>query len=257
MSDRSSQKRKIQAQTATTRRNDRTEPAQETLQSPLVRAAAELGVTMRLRKRQKLAVHVDGAETLYVLRSGVMMVEAGRADDPQVVFGLLYPDDAYRSSYLPPVSGGRIMALTRCEVLRVRWNAFAELIRSDDSLLDAYQTGAASLYARLALHTAILSTLSGEERVVSLLIELADRLGQRNGESISCELPMLRTDMAAYLALNADTLSRIMSRLKADGIITSLGRGQLIVPEAKRLFDRSPLSHAVSALIDPMGKAAA
>lgn len=59
---------------------------------------------------------------------------------------------------------------------------------------------------------------------------------------------MSRNDIADYLALNADTLSRIMSRLKARGLIAQTGRSRIVVPNWKSLCEESPVAGTLTAL---------
>ena len=47
----------------------------------------------------------------------------------------------------------------------------------------------------------------------ALLLQAACRLGTSTGGAIAFDMPLSRNEVAEYLALNADTLSRIMSRL--------------------------------------------
>jgi CRP-like cAMP-binding protein len=93
-----------------------------------------------------------------------------------------------------------------------------------------------------------LGGLSGEQRVASFLIELALRLGTPGGSGISFDLPLSRTDIADHLALNADTLSRIMSRLKTRGLIAQTGRTRAVIPDWTRLCELTPVADTVLAL---------
>lgn len=59
------------------------------------------------------------------------------------------------------------------------------------------------------------------------------------------ERPLTRNDMADFLALNADTLSRIMSRLKSKGLIAAIGRRRLIILEPRKLCGQGPVGAAL------------
>ena len=56
---------------------------------------------------------------------------------------------------------------------------------------------------------------------------------------------MLRADIADYLSLNPDTLSRIMSDLQQQGLLATQGRHVVHVLDWRGLCDRSPLSTAM------------
>jgi CRP-like cAMP-binding protein len=56
---------------------------------------------------------------------------------------------------------------------------------------------------------------------------------------------MLRADIADYLGLNPDTLSRIMSDFQQQGLLTTQGRHVLHILDWRGLCERSPLSAAM------------
>jgi CRP/FNR family transcriptional regulator len=58
-----------------------------------------------------------------------------------------------------------------------------------------------------------------EEKVAAFLKLLLDRIGQPHGEYRLIRLPMNRSDIADYLGLTPETISRSISRLRSDKII--------------------------------------
>jgi len=74
------------------------------------------------------------------------------------------------------------------------------------------------------------------EKVASFLYLIASHAepgGTVPGASV--ELPLSRGDIADFLGLTIETVSRQISKLKADGIIGSVSRRHLIVPDLARL----------------------
>lgn len=71
------------------------------------------------------------------------------------------------------------------------------------------------------MHIAAMSGLNSEERV-AVLIEIGAHIGMQAGGAISFELPLTRYNIADYLALNPDTVSRILW-LVGEGIIERRG----------------------------------
>ena len=88
--------------------------------------------------------------------------------------------------------------------------------------------------------------LTVEERVAGLFIYLALRLSEGPGDDRSgFQIPLKRKDIADCLVLNADTLSRVLTRFKADGLIHQLGRDKVFVKNWAGLLSRCPISHAL------------
>jgi CRP/FNR family nitrogen fixation transcriptional regulator len=84
-------------------------------------------------------------------------------------------------------------------------------------------------------HVVLLGRKSACERVASLLLDLSDRAGSPR----ILEVPMSRQDMADYLGLTIETVSRTLTQLQADGMI--------YIPTSRRIVlrDRAALADMV------------
>lgn len=209
---------------------------------PLIREAA---TSVRIRGRQRLAVTADGSETLYVARSGMMALTAQVDGRGRQLLSLIYPGEVFRTGFAPPLPEVALTGLAAGEAWRLSWPAFEAVCAKEPALGHAYAQQVAAQSAGMALHTAAIGALNGEERVATFLIELVLRLGRKNAGGITFDMPMSREDIADYLALNADTLSRIMSRLRASGAISIAGRGHGLARDFRRLCEMSPMSRAL------------
>jgi CRP/FNR family nitrogen fixation transcriptional regulator len=80
-------------------------------------------------------------------------------------------------------------------------------------------------------HMLLLGRKNAQERVAAFLLEMAERLS-KNG---AVELPMSRQDIADYLGLTIETVSRTLTQLERDRVIA--------IPVSRRivLSDRSAL----------------
>lgn len=68
-------------------------------------------------------------------------------------------------------------------------------------------------------HMLLLGRKSADEKVASLLLVWARRSGSRGRDGVAFRLPMTRQDMADYLGLTIETVSRTLTRLRQDGLI--------------------------------------
>ena len=73
---------------------------------------------------------------------------------------------------------------------------------------------------------------SAEERVAGFLLEMADRVPS----NAAVELPMSRQDIADYLALSVETVSRSLTQLRRREVIRLTGTREI------RILDRSALA---------------
>lgn len=65
----------------------------------------------------------------------------------------------------------------------------------------------------------LLGRKSARERIANFLINWAERHEHNKSEPVTVELPMSRVDLADYLGLTIETVSRSLSQLKRDGLI--------------------------------------
>ena len=75
---------------------------------------------------------------------------------------------------------------------------------------------------------------SADERIAAFLVDLAQRLAARGFSDSRFELTMPRTDIANYLRLAPETVSRVFRRFQDEGII-KVRRRQVEVADRKRL----------------------
>jgi CRP/FNR family transcriptional regulator len=83
------------------------------------------------------------------------------------------------------------------------------------------------------------------------LIEIGLRLGSSAPTGMALDVPLSRTDIADYLALNPDTLSRITSRFRARGLLLSARSGHAVLPAWEALCAATPVAAALLALHTP------
>ncbi len=100
-----------------------------------------------------------------------------------------------------------------------------------------------------SLHATMLGQFDCEQKLATHLVEIALRAGAwQSSGSVSFDLPLNRKDIAHYLGLNPDTLSRVMSRFKAKGLIKQFDRTRTLVPNFAALANCSPAAPALMAL---------
>jgi len=104
--------------------------------------------------------------------------------------------------------------------------------------------------ARVNIHQLMIGRLETEPRVASFVLGLALRSVCEDTPEISVALPMSRTDIANYLVINCDTLSRTMMRFCDCGVIERESRHAIRVIDLDALRKKSPLASLLSAVFE-------
>lgn len=213
-------------------------------------ALREHATPVRARRRQRLAFE-PAPEVVYVVRAGLLAIEAAAPGKHRQLLELFYPGDIVRRSLVPDLPGVVLSALNVAEVWRLPARGFEALLAASPEQAAQAQRRLAEQHARATLHASIIGALSGEERFASLLLELGLRLGAPGPAGITFDAPLSRTDIADYLALNPDTLSRITSRFKTRGLLQHARSGHTVLPAWDALCASTPVAAPLQALHTP------
>jgi CRP-like cAMP-binding protein len=112
-------------------------------------------------------------------------------------------------------------AVTAVTIRRVRLSAVELLAAEDADFGQRLRRNLARQAKTMRNHLVALGRMTAVERIAGFLIEMSERLdGPTHGV---VELPMSRTDMADYLGLTIETVSRSLTDLKRQGIIAVKG----------------------------------
>lgn len=172
-------------------------------------------VRLTFRQGEEIYAQDEDADLIYQVVRGSVRTTHLQADGRRQVGDFYYEGDvigvevgeAHRFS---------AEALTGCEVLALRRSGSA-----------AYETGrvermvwaaTASELRRAQSHMLLLGRATASEKVARFLMDIANRF---KGEFVI--LPMSRQDMADYLGLTIETISRMLGRLQAEGVIEFSG----------------------------------
>ena len=171
-----------------------------------------LGTRMSFAREQELYAQGEPVQRLYRLTSGVVRTTRLAADGRRLIGAFYYPGEIFGLEPGPDHQFGA-EALTDCEVMAVRRAAvvaYAGDAEVDRAILQATHRE----MARLQDHVMLLGRKGALERVAGFLISLADR-----GQADHVDLPMTRQDMADYLGLTIETVSRMLTQLQGDSVV--------------------------------------
>ncbi|MBB4100513.1 Crp/Fnr family transcriptional regulator [Sphingomonas kyeonggiensis] len=195
-----------------------------------------LGQKRRLARGETL--QWAGEESLVCgnLISGVLKLSATTPDGREQVVGLLYPADFVGRPWADHADF-TITALGDVELCVFPRGPFERVLEDHVHMerLLLQRTLAALDEARGRMLT--LARLSAREKLAGFLLDLADRSHGCRATAfgpVTFDLPLTRGEMAEVLGLTIETVSRQLSKLKAEGAINLMGaRGITIRDRAK------------------------
>lgn len=177
----------------------------------------------------------DRPKGVYEIRSGTMMLYKLMADGRRQV-----QDFASKGDYLALTFAERhslsAEALTDVEICFVSRAAFDMAFMEKDSFRREMFTLVSSKLQASRDQALLLGRKSASERTASFILFLASRF--EAPETGYVTIPMSRADIADYLGLTLETVSRMLNRFKKAGLI------DLPQPSRFRLMDRKRLRTA-------------
>ncbi len=172
-------------------------------------------------------------EQVYFVLSGAVSASKVLSDGRRFVARFVFPGQftgncgqshhPYTAEAIAPVT---VLALPRKQL---------ETAASDEpSVRDFLMRSLLSELQEMQSLLLTLGQLSATERVYHFLTSMS--LKMELGDDGAVRIPMCRTDIADYLGLTIETVSRVISRLKHEGKISLLGNNRIVVNEAVNLI---------------------
>jgi CRP/FNR family transcriptional regulator len=178
-----------------------------------------------LKRGEHLYRAADPFQSVYAVRSGALKTYAISEDGEEQVTGFYLPGevvgmDGISTAY--HVSSAK--ALDTSTVCEIPFDMMEELSLRISSLQHHFfSLMSREIQADRELHM-LLGKKSAEERIAALLLSLSARAHRRGLSDSRLRLPMPRNDMANYLGLAVETVSRIFTRFHQTGILNVDGR---------------------------------
>ena len=190
--------------------------------------------TTRLATDSHLFHEGDRVERIYQVITGVVRLTRLLEDGRRQIIAFGFPGDIVGF----PCNGRHhtdCEALTRVELQPYRLSHL-ENEKGDPSLHASLLQAALREIAAMQDHFMMLGRKSALEKIASFLSVLADRVGMEVGQYTQISLPMSRADIADFLGLTTETVSRTFSQLRKSRVIALDGVHTVIVlrPEALR-----------------------
>jgi CRP/FNR family transcriptional regulator, nitrogen fixation regulation protein len=206
------------------------EPARQRPSQPL----DSLAVRLECCRGQVIYKEDTPVEYWYRVECGVARRFSAKSDRRRQIVDLLLPGDAFgfgvRGKHhfaVEAVIDGTVLALYP----HARVEALAE---SDPRIARELRDAICEAMSRLHALILNLGRTTAEEKVGHFLVRMAERVS--GGRADKVVLPMSREDIADYLALSVETVSRSLTQLKLRGVIRLTGTRQI------RILDRTALA---------------
>ena len=177
----------------------------------------------------------DAFDTLYAVRSGAVKTYRLTEDGEQQVTGFYLPGDVFGLDSVEAESyASNAVALDTTYICAFPYDRLKSLCRSSIDVNDRL-SGRLSERIREGERTfMVLGHKSADERMAWFLMELSEKQARLGLSPHELTLVMPRTDISSYLMLAVETVSRVLTRLQAAGVI-NVSRNRVVVDDPAEL----------------------
>lgn len=194
-----------------------------------LRQLEQIGHHFQYRPNEPVFSQEEIATSCYNLLDGVLRLYRLLPDGRRQIVGFALPGDFLSLSVNDrhAISADAIGPVVVCRFVKTSFSRFAE---NKPNLLRRINEFMTRDLVEAQEQMVLLGRRSAEEKIATFLIKWRDRLGKIGPLSPITQLPMSRQDIADYLGLTIETVSRTFTKLERDGVIQ-------IVPGGIRLTD--------------------
>ena len=188
------------------------------------------GVAMHVAADHQIYAEGDEARCFYKVVGGVVRTCRFLSDGRRQI------DAFYREGDVFGFEAGAehrmaAEAITESTVIAYRRRGLEAVVAQDDRLSRWFFSHAMTCMALAREHSLLLGRASAAQKIAAFLQEVALRDGSGN----VIELVMSRQDIADYLGLTIETVSRTLSHLERDGVIGLPTARRVVLKEHKAL----------------------
>ena len=205
-----------------------------------------LATELNIAAGDLLCVEAKPAHHVFTVTAGMIKLYKLLPGGRRQISRFLYAGDFLGLPNGAESYGSTAQAVTATKVWRFERRAFANLLNAMPKLERRLLTIAWQELEDDREHMLLLGRKGAEQKVASFLLWLAHRQGTRRDED-AVALPMTRRDIADYLGLEVETVSRTLTRLQRRGMIVlpHFSRARLLSPDGLECLARGPEGKSV------------
>ena len=188
---------------------------------------------LQLAAHENLFLEGDDADFIYEVTEGLIACHSFLPDGRRQVTAFYHPGDVIGLSHddqhhtnCSAVGAAKVRSIPRTMLMRE--------IRARPEMATRLLSLATNQLANMESHFVLLGRKCALEKVASFILALARRYADEDALSACFALEMSRTDIADYLGLTIETVSRSQTKLKIAGVIEMPETSMIVIPD---MFD--------------------
>lgn len=196
----------------------------------------------RLAAGEALFFEGDDASFVYEVLEGVIRTSKVLCDGRRLVVSFNFPGELVGISH-DECQHATCEAIAPAKVAVIRRSTLSTIIKDRPEFAEQLLQFTAESLNSMQDHFLVLGRKCASEKIASFLLALAEREPISESGSVSFRLPMTRSDIADFLGLTIETVSRNLTVLKSEHVIDLPQTNLVKVRNIERLRDRTLQEH--------------
>ena len=172
----------------------------------------------------------EKANMVFYLKSGMARVSRTLPDGQRQIVGFALQGELLGNDFCEHV-GFSVEAIDRVCAVQFQRPAFTACINAQPEIMKAIHALTASALSRAWHHMVVLGRKTADEKLAAFLIGLHDRQTELSASTVHIPLAMTRLDIADYVGLTIETVSRTLSKFARQKLIVITPNGVRLLKE--------------------------
>ena len=194
----------------------------------------QIGTRVRLPPRKVVYHEQADADWVFAVLDGTVKCYRDLPSGKRALCAFLFPDDLFglseQGKYL-----NTAQAITQVTLFRLSLSQLTQLLRQDADLQFQFLAKVTHELRESQRRAILLNRRDAAGRLAMFLGLISHRAGRSVGREWEIPLPMSRTDIAGFLGLSLESVSRAAAELEHRGFVKFEGRHRARILDAPRL----------------------
>lgn len=191
---------------------------------------------VQFSRRETMFLEDDHADCFYEITSGMVCLFMSMPDGRRQIVRFASKGDIVGLTLLDRYEMSA-ETITRATAMRINPNGLREKLATSPQLATNLLAFANTELADAYQHVMMIGRKSATERVAAFLWLMAEKCELHGREVGHIPLAMSRSDIADFLGLTTETVSRAITHLRKENLITCAGAGRVLLKNAESLRD--------------------
>lgn len=198
---------------------------------------------LHFEKGETIFSEDDVCDRLYIVNGGSFKVYRHTKEGKEQILYILGDGDFIGDLNLfkKGIFTFSALALEETHLCTIKKDAFDSLLRAHPELYDKMLAYAHDRIVGLEALVQTLTVKDVDTRLATLLLKLADSFGIQKPYGVEIQLNLTREEMANFIGLTRETVSRRLSAMQSEGIIELIDNRQMLIKDMGALEDLSEL----------------